>query len=116
MLSLYELLSLKYPNISIGLHGDIQLADYGQGDGPFIKYWNIPDIEQPTPDELAALQTDETVVAGYTAQQNAITNAPIITQLDIIDAKSIRALRTNDTVRLAALEAEAVILRAQLVH
>lgn len=38
----------------------------------------------------------------------------ILQQLDEIDAKSIRALRTNDTTRLAALESQAQALRKQL--
>lgn len=41
-------------------------------------------------------------------------NAPIRAKLQVIDAKTIRALRTNDTARLASLEADAAALRAQL--
>ncbi len=41
-------------------------------------------------------------------------NGAILTQLAAIDAKSIRALREGDTARIAALEAEAAALRAQL--
>lgn len=48
--------------------------------------------------------------------QNGILeyNNAIIAQLKEIDSKSIRALRTNDTERLNALEAQAASLRAQL--
>lgn len=38
----------------------------------------------------------------------------IIRQLDIIDIKSIRALRNNETDRLLELESQAAALRAQL--
>ena len=40
--------------------------------------------------------------------------ANILAQLYAIDIKSIRALRTNDTVRMADLEKQAVALRSQL--
>jgi len=55
------------------------------------------------------------VASLHTAQQKAITNAPIYEQLDSIDLKSIRAIRTNDTARIAQLESQAVALRAKLV-
>jgi len=45
---------------------------------------------------------------------NDVFNAPILAQLEVIDAKSIRPLREGDIVRVAALEARAAALRAQL--
>lgn len=42
-------------------------------------------------------------------------NAPILAQLEVLDAKSIRPLREGDTVRVAAIEAQAAALRAQLM-
>lgn len=42
-------------------------------------------------------------------------NAAILAQLADIDAKSIRALRTNDAQRLATLEQQAAALRAGLL-
>ncbi len=42
-------------------------------------------------------------------------NAPIYAKLAEIDLKSIRPAREGDTVRLAALEDQAKLLRAQLV-
>lgn len=42
-------------------------------------------------------------------------NAPILSQLDFLDAKSIRALREGDAVRIASIESEAAALRLQLV-
>ena len=41
-------------------------------------------------------------------------NAPILLQLQEIDQKSIRAIREGDTTRIAAWEAQAAALRAQL--
>lgn len=43
-------------------------------------------------------------------------NAPIYAQLEEVDRKSIRPAREGDTVRLAALEAQAQALRSQLVR
>ena len=62
---------------------------------------------------------------GYTftsvadeASLQAITLSPkpsdIQAQLNVIDLKSIRAIRTNDTARMAQWEAQAQALRAQL--
>ena len=42
-------------------------------------------------------------------------NAPIYAALDEIDRKSIRPVREGDVARVAALEAQALALRAQLV-
>ncbi len=105
---LQDILHIKYP--AANFIWDIVIQNEA------ITQWNVPNTVQPTADQITAWQTDPTLTTTYTAQQNAITNAPIIAQLDIIDAKSIRALRTNDTARLIALEAEAVALRTQLVY
>ena len=42
-------------------------------------------------------------------------NAPIYSALDEIDRKSIRPIREGDVARMAALEAQALALRSQLV-
>ena len=56
--------------------------------------------------------------AGGVADPMAATeiNAPIYAKLDEIDRKSIRPAREGDTVRLAALEAQAQALRSQLMR
>ena len=41
-------------------------------------------------------------------------NAPILAELDAIDAKSIRPLREGDTARVGMLEQQAASLRLQL--
>ena len=112
-MNLPELLKLKYPNANFMT--DIILADYGLGNGPEIRQWNLT-YPEPTSQDLIDWQNDPVIIAAYAAEQNAITNAPIIAQLEDIDAKSIRALRTNDTVRLTELENQAITLRAQLVR
>lgn len=42
-------------------------------------------------------------------------NAPIYAALDKLDLKSIRAIRENDAARITALEAEATLLRVDLL-
>ena len=42
------------------------------------------------------------------------TNQDICAELEALDAKSIRALREGNTERIAAIEAQAVTLRAEL--
>jgi hypothetical protein len=110
-MNIYETLSLKFPNADFMY--DIKLADLGKGAGPFIKEWNISDV--PKPDQATLAQWEQEVSTLYTKKQNDITNAPILKQLDKIDMKSIRAIRTNDTVKMAALEIEAAVLRGKLL-
>ncbi len=109
-MNLPELLKIKFPDANFIT--DIKLQDVGNG--PEIYKWNL-ESPQPSADDITNWMNDPTVIATYTTEQNAIINAPIIAQLDIIDAKSIRALRTNDTERLTTLEAQAAALRAKLV-
>ena len=55
----------------------------------------------------------EEQIATHEGAKAAGINVMILNQLVAIDAKSIRALREGDTARIAALEAEAVVLRGQ---
>lgn len=112
---LYNIIQINYPTGIIGLNGNIQLIDYNDGNGPFISEWNVPNVEQPTVDQLNAFQTDANTIQQYTFQQNKITNAPIYAQLDQIDIKSVRALREADPTYLVTLTSQAVALRAQLL-
>lgn len=111
-MNLYDVLSLKYPEAD--MINQIQVGDK-QGNGELeIVLWNLPGVPLPTLAEIAALFNDEEIQAKYVAKINAEVNGPILVQLAELDAKSIRALRTNDTERLAALEAEAAGLRSLL--
>lgn len=121
---LINILQIQYPTMTIGIGGQIQLADYNDGNGAFIQTWNVPYsivslslnvVGQPTASQLLAWQTDTITTQTYTYQQNTITNAQIIIQLQAIDAKSIRALRENDPTYLASLTTQAVALRAKLL-
>lgn len=47
-------------------------------------------------------------------QVKAIRRAEIKAELTLIDAKSTRPLREGDTARIAALEAQAALLRSEL--
>lgn len=110
-MNIAEILALKYPKADF--IKDIQLQDHGDGK-IVIGAWDLSD-PKPTQSELDAWAADPVIIAAYNKQQNAIVNKPIHDQLDVIDLKSIRAIRSNDIVRIAELEAQAVALRAQLV-
>ena len=75
---------------------------------------NNPNVSYsiPTAEELAAnaiIQAQNDAANALQAQKVAIQ-----AQLDIIDLKSIRALRTGDTARMATFESQASQLRSQL--
>jgi hypothetical protein len=109
-MNIHNLLSIKYPEANF-LH-DIILQDDGQG--AYIAQWNLLE-PKPTQSDLDIWTNDPMIITAYTKQQNAIINKPIYDQLDALDLKSIRAIRSNDSIRIAELEAQAVALRAQLV-
>lgn len=111
-MNLYDVLSLKYPEAD--MINQIQIGDkLGNGELEIV-LWDLPGTPLPTLAEIASFFNDTEIQAKYTAKLNAELNAPILVQLSEIDAKSIRALRTNDAERLAELEEEAIALRAQL--
>lgn len=66
-------------------------------------------------DANPALYRFETVAQDeIDAQRKQDKKRQILAQLADIDRRSIRALRTNDAIRLTALEDEAELLRQQL--
>jgi hypothetical protein len=64
---------------------------------------------------LISILEVEADVIRLASQPVVNPNNALYAQLDTIDIKSIRALREGDTTRVANLEAQAVILRGQLV-
>jgi len=110
-MNIADILTLKYPNANFRVGGDIVLQDDGDG-VVYIAQWDM-NTPQPTEKELAQWAID--LEPLYVKQQKEIINKPIIQQLEEIDAKSIRALRTNDIGRLQSLEEQAVELRKQLI-
>ena len=106
-MNISEIIKLKYPNARSLI--DFKVQDDGQG--PYIKEWNISD-KKPSDEDLANWGID--LADEYQLAQNKILNEPIYQQLEQLDLKSIRALRANDTQRLTELEAQAEILRGQL--
>lgn len=110
-MNLVDILKIKYPSADFAF----KLIVQDNGEGQYIAQWDNTLGEQPTQEQIDSWQQDSTVQQQYTFNQNKITNQSIYDQLDAIDAKSIRALRTNDTVRLTALETQAAALRAQLL-
>lgn len=71
---------------------------------------------EETLEELAQRAIDEEADI-VNIQQNIInrTNLPIIHKLNVLDLKSIRALREGNPDRLKALEDEAIELRKGLI-
>lgn len=115
MIPLYYILQINYSTAIVGIGGNVQLCNHGDGNGDQINSWDVPGVVQPTADELLALQNDSNTVNTYQAKLNAEANAPILAQLDALDLKSIRALREPDPTYLATLASQAVALRAQLL-
>lgn len=107
-MNIIDILQLKFPDAS--LIKDIIVQDDGQG--LYIAQWNL-DSSAPTDEELSAWAIE--LEQDYIHAQNKITNQPIYDALELIDLKSIRAIRSNDVERLASLETEAIALRAQLL-
>ena len=122
-LSIIQAIQINVPTVvfgsNIGVNScNVVMQDIQDGNGPFIGIWAVPNVPQPTLDQITAWQNDPTTLQKYTLQQNAIANAPIQTQLDAIDLQSIRALRepgTASTTKLTNLTTQAATLRAQLL-
>lgn len=79
-----------------------------------IAYWGLED-PQPTEQELLDIQDTEEFQELAAKKERKDHNAPILTQLDALDLKSIRAIRENDTEYLEMLTQQALALRAQLL-
>jgi hypothetical protein len=65
-------------------------------------------VEVPDKKSLDAITLDPKPLTVQQQKKN------IIHQLNQIDSKTIRALRTNDQPRLSVLEGQAIVLRQQL--
>ena len=76
------------------LEGEIYLS------GDAVKGW------ETTPN-LTLLQKEELA--------KELNNKPIYAQLEVLDLKSVRPLREGNAVKVAELEAEAELLRTQLI-
>ena len=105
MMDLATLMQLRFPGARTPQ--DYQVGD--DGTGQRITEWNM---NEPEPSQETIVVWKMERAAEYTKQQ---VNPDIYAQLDKIDLQSIRALRTNDTVKLAELEARAVKLRGKLL-
>lgn len=92
---------LQGPKPPCGVHQEIIFNGVTYEKGVWMTCWAVRNLPQE-------------VVAERGAQEVALHNAPILQALQDIDARSIRALREGDQVRINALEAEAAALRSQL--
>lgn len=110
-MDLYSLIQIKFPDIN-WLSNECKIGI--ENEKQYIAHWGRAE-PQPSEQDLLDWAQEQEVITAYTKQRNSDLNAPILKQLDELDNKSIRALRSNDTVRLQELEAQAVALRAQLL-
>lgn len=111
-MNIVDVLEIKFPGID--LEKDLTLHEHDDGKGIVIGQWNRAE-PKPSKATLNNWLEDQDVIDKYNKRQNKYLNAPLIKELEKIDAKSIRALRTNDTAKLANLEAEAIAIRTQLL-
>ena len=103
-MTLWDIIRLKFPQYD--LLNKVKLQNDGQED--YIVKWELDE-----PIEIDKWR--EQVSDLYIFEQNKINNAPKYKELEEIDLKTIRALRTNDTARLQQLEQKAVQLRNNLL-
>lgn len=105
---LAEVLKIKFPEIDLNpVSGNACLKDHG--DGPIVDKWELPQYPKPTPEELKEWNRELDPLIQRDRKVRDIQ-----ARLVEIDMKSIRALRANDSARLAELEQQATKLRAQL--
>ncbi len=110
-MTLADILLIKYPEADF--FRDVIIQD--DGEGPYIKEWNVINTITPTQEELTAWLNDVELQQQYTYAQNKKANIEIYTQLQTIDLKSIRAIRENNNTRIQELNDQADVLRAQLL-
>jgi hypothetical protein len=107
---------LIYQNVVVGVLGEELPGAY-----------RCNDTYYPKDAAAVVLPSSDEIVAGSTASKNSSgeyvftppppppkSRAEILSELTVIDLKSIRALREGDQVRITALETQATALRAQL--
>ena len=93
--------------MALWIDSNNKLHDDMGGDALLLPNWP-KGMTLATPDQIASITAPKKPTIDE-------INAPIIAQLAEIDKKTIRPLREGDTARVAALDAEAAALRAQLV-
>jgi hypothetical protein len=107
-MTLFDIINLKFP----GTDFTTQVILENRGGEDFIKYWGL---ETPFPSANDLSQWETEVSQQYIFHNNKIKNQAIYKQLEDLDFKSIRALRSKDTELLNDLEQQAAVLRQQLL-
>jgi hypothetical protein len=109
MINILDVILFKYPGIQQVSYWNTQY-DGTEWNSPIDGLiWENTTVPKPTQQEL------DDLMPLYCAHKAALeANNRVKQQLADIDMRSIRALRSKDTAKLAALENEAVALRAQL--
>lgn len=114
-MTIFDLVMLKYPGIQRVSYWNT-CPDGAEWDDPYDGLiWENEEVPKPSKEDIANWMKDSDLLAKYKSPEVVESNSEILKQLEAIDLKSIRALRTNDTNRLQALEQQAVVLRNQLI-
>ena len=111
MMTIQQILELKFPNQfpDVGQHTSVRIDSSGTS----IIQWDTSICPIPTAADIT--QWEREVQPLYDAQQFRIKNRVLLDQLDILDTRTIRALREGDQTRIQQLNAEAAQLRKGLI-
>lgn len=103
-----EILSLKFPKEA---SEDKITTLFDEQGNLYLSKFDVEGVAWPTTATFQSWEAE--CIAIKEARAN---NAPIYTALQEIDLKSIRALREQDSERIADLENQATALRSQLIR
>ena len=114
---LWYTLKCQYPDAVMGI--DIRVLNYSPEVGIVdfqIAEWNLKNEPIPTEAQLSAwaIKFAPEYAADQAIEQLKVRDAEIVKELDDLDMKSIRYLRTNDNQKIKELEDEAIVLRGKL--
>lgn len=110
-MNIIDILKAKYPDADF-MRGIVLQDD---GEGAYIKEWNLPGKLRPSSETLKEWETDLDVLTLVNKAQLDIINAPIYEKLKQLDIDSIRSIRSKDSAKMAVWEAYAQELRDKLV-
>ena len=96
-MNLYNILSLKFPEADFTK--DIKLADEGNGNGPFIREWNL-DFPMPTSEDLDKWRIEFDYVYRCNEAKGKRKYPPIHEQLEMMyDDKINNTSKWVDAIR-----------------
>jgi hypothetical protein len=115
-MTVIDVIKFKYPDIQRVSYWQLQYDGTPWENELDGLKWENEEIVCPTQEEFDAWRVEYVAWAQEEQRKQIIVEANdvILQQLQEIDLKSIRALRTSDTKRLADYEIQAAALRTQL--